>query len=152
MKAILMTISLGAIVFLGLMYGMDKDAVRSENPEVTVYQSRTCGCCHKWVRHLENSGFKVKSVMLDDVQPVKERLKIPNNLASCHTAKIGDYIVEGHVPASAIKKLLASRPAVKGLTVPGMPMGSPGMEGHFKENYDVLSFDESGNKKVFMSF
>ncbi|WP_408095554.1 DUF411 domain-containing protein [Peredibacter sp. HCB2-198] len=150
MKKLIASIVLATVV-LGLMYINESNSVASETSEIVVYQSRTCGCCKKWVKHLENAGLKVRSVLLDDVGPIKRELNIPNNLSSCHTAKVGKYVVEGHVPASAIKKLLAEKPAVKGLSVPGMPMGSPGMEGSYSEPYDVLTFDGHGNNKVFMS-
>ncbi len=120
--------------------------------EIVVYQSRTCGCCKKWVKHLEENGYSVKSEFMEDVTEVKHHLKLPMNMASCHTAVIDGYIVEGHVPATAIKKLLSERPAIKGIAVPGMPMGSPGMEGSYKEAYDVLAFDEKGNVESYMNF
>lgn len=120
--------------------------------EIVVYQSRTCGCCKKWVKHLEDNGYSVKSEFMDDVTEVKVQLNLPMKMASCHTALIDGYIVEGHVPATAINKLLTERPAVKGIAVPGMPMGSPGMEGSYKEAYDVLAFDDKGNVEKYMNF
>lgn len=119
-------------------------------PEVTVYKSPTCGCCGKWVDHLKADGFSVTVHDLQSVEPLKQRYGVPRNLASCHTATVGGYVIEGHVPAADIKRLLAEKPKVKGLAVPGMPVGSPGMEqGNVKEPYDVVSFDESGRTAVY---
>lgn len=151
MKKMLITFSFLSVFGIGLVALLNlspKDAIADE---VVVYQSRTCGCCQKWVSHLKNNGFKVKSEFLDDVTVAKNRLGVPMRMASCHTAVVNGYIVEGHVPASAIKELLAKKPAVKGIAVPGMPMGSPGMEGSHKEQFDVISFGDNGTQK-FMSF
>lgn len=120
--------------------------------EMIVYQSKTCGCCKKWVKHLTDDGFKVKSVLLDDVSETKTKLGIPQKLSSCHTATINGYLVEGHVPASAIKKLLKDRPEVQGISVPGMPIGSPGMESSHVEAYNVISFTEDGTQKIFAQY
>ncbi len=107
--------------------------------EITVYKTPTCGCCSKWVSHLESNGFKVNAIDQNDLSSLKAQLGIAPNLQACHTAKTGHYFVEGHVPASDIKKMLTTKPDIKGLTVPGMPMGSPGMEGARKDNYNVLA-------------
>lgn len=122
-------------------------------PEVVMHKDPNCGCCGKWAEHLEANGFRVKTVMESDMETVKRRLGVPQRLASCHTAKVGPYVIEGHVPASAIKRLLRERPVVKGLSVPGMPLGSPGMEvpGR-KDSYDAVSFDASGRTRVFERF
>jgi hypothetical protein len=103
------------------------------------------------VGHLRASGFEVREENVGDLAPVKRRLQVPSALQSCHTAVIGDYVVEGHVPADLIKRLLRERPAVLGLAVPGMPVGAPGMEtpGRPAERYDVLTFDRSGRTTVF---
>ena len=118
---------------------------------ITVYKSPTCGCCTKWVSHLQANGFEVEAINRQDMNGVKTEAGIPRQLASCHTAKIGGYVIEGHVPADDVKRLLEERPDVAGLTVPGMPMGSPGMEGHRKDNYDVLTFTRTGETTVFSS-
>lgn len=97
-------------------------------PPALIHKSPSCGCCGLWVRHLEDSGFQVEVRNSDDVNPVKQRLGVPYGKGSCHTAEIGGYFVEGHVPAEDIKRLLAEKPDAKGLVLPGMPMGSPGME------------------------
>lgn len=145
----LITLSLS---ILGLRYFSQQSSMDKTSDKVVVYQSKTCGCCKKWVGHLEKNGFKVTSQYLDDVTEVKLKMKVPMKLASCHTATVNGYIVEGHVPASAIKKLLSEKPAIKGIAVPGMPMGSPGMEGGYKESYNVMAFDNNGSDKIFLTF
>ena len=104
-----------------------------------------------WVAHQEQNGFDVKSTDVPDMTAVKRRVGVPRPLTSCHTALIDGYIVEGHVPADDIKRLLAERPAVAGVSVPGMPVGSPGMEGPNPQPYDVLAFDEDGSFTHFAS-
>ena len=116
---------------------------------ITVYKSPTCGCCSKWVRHLQDNGFAVEAIDRNDMNAVKLKSGIPRQLSSCHTAIIDGYVIEGHVPAVDIRRLLKDRPAVAGLTVPRMPMGSPGMEGPRHDNYDVLTFTSSGDTTVF---
>lgn len=120
-------------------------------PIATVYKSPTCGCCGKWISHLEANGFKVIAKNRSDLAAIKQQLGIQPQYQSCHTAKIGNYIVEGHVPAADIKRMLAEQPDIDGLAVPGMPMGSPGMEGARKDNYDVLAIKQGSNPKVFNS-
>ncbi len=120
-------------------------------PEITVYKTPTCGCCGKWVSHLESNGFKVNAINQNDLSSLKQQLGIAPSLQACHTAKIGNYFVEGHVPASDIKKMLATKPDIQGITVPGMPMGSPGMEGARKDNYDVLAINKDASVTVFNS-
>ncbi len=119
---------------------------------VTVYKSPTCGCCSKWVRHLQDNGFEVDAVNRNDMNSIKSQAGVPRQLASCHTAIIGGYVIEGHVPAADIKRLLNGRPAVAGLTVPGMPMGSPGMEGPRQDRYNVLTLDKAGDSTVFSRY
>jgi len=118
-------------------------------PAVTVYKSPTCGCCKKWVKHMQDNGFEVKAVDMKDMKSIKSMSGVRQEFASCHTARVGGYVVEGHVPASDIKRLLAEKPKVRGLTAPGMPMGSPGMEGPRKDKYQVLSFDNKGITGVY---
>jgi hypothetical protein len=118
---------------------------------VTVYKSPTCGCCKGWVEHLRQAGFQVEVHDTADVQPVKEAMHLPAQLASCHTARVGGYTVEGHVPADVIAQLLREHPAVDGVAVPGMPMGSPGMEGGAPEHYDVVAFTKDGGTRVYAS-
>lgn len=117
--------------------------------DVIVYKSPACGCCKKWVKHLRDNGFKVKAFDVKSVAPYKIKHGVTKALASCHTALVDGYTIEGHVPAVDIKRLLEEKPNVKGLAVPGMPIGTPGMEGRRKEAYDVLTFDASGKTGVF---
>lgn len=124
-------------------------AVAAEPPVIEVWKTPTCGCCKVWIRHVEEAGYKVKVNELPDVTPVKQRLKVPPELSSCHTAVVEGYIVEGHVPADDITRLLKQRPKVQGIYVPGMPIGSPGMEGPGAEKYDVLAVDDAGKVSVF---
>lgn len=119
-------------------------------PTVTVYKSPTCGCCKDWVTHMESNGFTVKVFNVRDVTPYKRINGVTPELASCHTAVVDGYIIEGHVPAEDIVRLLKERPEVKGVSVPGMPVGSPGMEmGSRKDPYSVVTFDKAGNITVF---
>ena len=123
----------------------------SDLPTVQVYKSPTCGCCSKWVAHLEANGFKVEATDVNNINLIKRSYGIPETVASCHTAVVGDYLVEGHVPAKDIIQLLKQKPAIKGIAVPGMPIGSPGMEGGNPESYDVVSFDADGETEIFSS-
>lgn len=123
---------------------------RPVSEKVLVYLSPTCGCCTKWAEYMRGAGFDVQVKEVDDVDPFKRERSIPEKLWSCHTAVIGPYLVEGHVPASAITRLLKERPPIAGIAVAGMPMGSPGMEhGDHKEPYDVMSFTCCGDVKVY---
>jgi hypothetical protein len=119
-------------------------AAESKQAEIEVYKSPTCGCCVKWVEHLRAEGFTVRTKDVADVTPIKLENGVAPELSACHTAFVGGYVVEGHVPASDIRRLLAERPKVAGLAVPGMPVGSPGMEGPRPVAYDVLSFGAQG--------
>lgn len=122
----------------------------NSGPEITVYKSPTCGCCKKWVSHLESNGFNVHAVNTANIKSIKEEYGIPANLSSCHTAIVNGYLVEGHVPAQDIQRLLQQRPEIKGLAVPGMPAGSPGMEqGNQKVPYEVITFSDQGKTGVY---
>lgn len=128
--------------------------VESETQQVvTVYKSPTCGCCGAWIEHLEEDGFVVEANDTNDLATIKAENQVPPQLQSCHTAIIDGYVIEGHVPAEDINRLLAERPNVVGLAVPGMPAGSPGMEidGHPGQPFDVIAFDQSGNVEIFAS-
>jgi hypothetical protein len=118
---------------------------------VTVYKSPTCGCCSKWVDHLKaNRDFRVTTQDVDDVGPIKQSVGVPAALASCHTALAGGYAFEGHVPGDLVAKVLRERPRIAGLAVPGMPVGSPGMEvGDRKDPYDVVAFTKDGRTSVY---
>lgn len=118
---------------------------------VHVYKSPTCGCCGDWVEHLRAAGFEVKVENVQDMVAVKRRLGVPDPMASCHTAVVDGYVVEGHVPAEDLRRFLVEAPDLAGIAVPGMPVGSPGMEveGQPAQPYDVLAFDAQGRTKVF---
>ena len=129
---------------------VSSSAPAAAGPVATVYKSPTCGCCSLWNRHLEENGFEIVAHDRNDMTAVKDSLGVPGDLASCHTAVIEGYVVEGHVPAASIRRLLEERPEALGLTVPGMPLGSPGMEqGDLKQSYDVLLVDANGEATVF---
>jgi hypothetical protein len=114
-------------------------------PPVMVYRDPSCGCCESWSAYLRANGFAVTIISRTDMESVKARLKVPDSLISCHTAEIGGYVVEGHVPLAALRRLLDERPQVIGISAPGMPVGSPGMEGGGKpEAYDVVLFGSAG--------
>ncbi len=117
--------------------------------EITVNKTPQCGCCKKWVDHLRNNGFEVSVVDMQSVEPIRRQHGVPAALGSCHTALVEGYVVEGHVPADLIQRLVEERPKVKGLAVPGMPMGSPGMEGREKHAFQVLTFDAEGKTSVY---
>ena len=139
-KSLRMAIAVGALVL-----GSAANAAA-----LTIYKSASCGCCAKWVEHVEKHGFTVTVVNVDDVMAVKAKAGIPDKLASCHTSKVGGYVVEGHVPAADIKKLLAQKPKAKGIAVPGMPMGAPGMEhGDHRQPYQTLLIKADGSTAVF---
>lgn len=115
----------------------------------TVYANETCSCCHGWMAHLRAAGFDVQAHYVPDVTSFKTKFGVPQALWSCHTARIGRYAIEGHVPADVIRKLLAEAPLTAGLAVPGMPVGAPGMEGPNPQRYQVVAFTADGRTSVF---
>lgn len=116
---------------------------------IVVYKTATCGCCGKWVDHLKAAGFEPTVHTVPTMDDAPMRKQIPTALRSCHTATLEGYLVEGHVPADVIKKLLKEKPRVEGIAVPGMPAGSPGMESPNPEPYNILTFDAAGKTTVF---
>ncbi len=119
--------------------------------DIVVYKSPHCGCCTKWVSYLEGKGYQVEAINTADVYAWKKKYAVPEKIAACHTAVIDGYVVEGHVTDRDIKRLLLTRPNIRGIAVPGMPVGTPGMEnGNAREAYDVISFDEEGRTEVFV--
>jgi hypothetical protein len=119
---------------------------------MTVYKDPSCGCCREWVTHAQANGFTVTTQDVDDVAPIKAQHGIPADVHSCHTAIVGDYAIEGHVPADLVARVLRERPAIAGLAVPGMVVGSPGMEqGDRRDPYDVVSFTRAGAIAVYAS-
>lgn len=118
--------------------------------EMTVYKSKYCGCCGKWIEHMEKSGYKIKTVLKEDMNSVKRELGIPLKLESCHTGVIDGYLVEGHVPADVVDEMLEKKPNIKGIASPGMPIGSPGMEqGDLKDPNPIVAFDKNSNFFIF---
>ena len=155
---------LNSLIFSGILFTNIIDPNKSialtqeniDNPKVVSYRSASCGCCKKWINHLRDNGLEVVDNIVEDVSAIKIQYQIPNNLRSCHSAQIGKYIIEGHVPIESINKLLEEKPLISGLAVPGMPHGSPGMEihsheshSHDYESYEVVAFSESGKTKIF---
>jgi hypothetical protein len=121
--------------------------------DIIVYKSPACGCCTKWASHLRENGLSVTEVNVEDVSLYKRQYGVPSHLGACHTALAGDYVVEGHVPAVDILRLLEQRPDIEGLTVPGMPLGSPGMEmGDTVHPYEVLAIQKDGSVETFNSY
>lgn len=123
----------------------------SSKADIVVYKSPTCGCCKDWITHLEENGFQVEVHDQNDVAAVKKELGVPLRLQSCHTATVDGYLIEGHVPADLISKMRSEKPMIKGLAVPGMPMGAPGMEGPRKDDYDIVAFDDQGKTSIYAS-
>lgn len=122
----------------------------AQGPVMTVYKSPTCGCCAKWIDHVKAAGFQVRVQDMDDLTEIKQASGVPIRLRTCHTAVIGSYVIEGHVPVDLVKKMLAEKPKMTGIAVPGMPVGSPGMEsGSEKAPYEVLLFDKTGKTTVY---
>lgn len=133
----------------GLLTGLAISAAVAAGGQVTVYKSPYCGCCAKWVEHMEQAGFSVQSQNVEDLSRVKAHFGVPPDMASCHTAIVEDkYIVEGHVPAGLVQRML-DEGGIRALAVPGMPVGSPGMEGPNPTTYDVIAVDEAGNASVY---
>lgn len=127
-------------------------AAAASLPLAVVYKSPTCGCCNAWVEHMRQSGFRVETHDTANVDAIKDEGHVPANGRSCHTARVGRYVIEGHVPADLVKKLLAENPAdIAGLSVPGMVTGSPGMEGPNPQHYDVIAFTADGKTRVYAS-
>jgi hypothetical protein len=128
-------------------------AQAGEKTVVEVWKSPTCGCCNAWIRHLQDNGFATKVNNVESTSAIRKSLGIAPELGSCHTAKVGGYAIEGHVPAKDIKRLLAEKPKAVGLAVPGMPVGSPGMEGpQAPDKYDVVLVGRDGKQSVYRSY
>jgi hypothetical protein len=135
----------GALAFAALSLGSAAHAAT-----MTMFKSPSCGCCGKWAEHAQQHGFQVKTVATEDMTAVKKRLGVPDGLASCHTSIVNGYVIEGHVPAADIKRLLAQKPNARGIAVAGMPMGSPGMEhGNHREPYATMLIGKDGKATVF---
>ena len=146
-KRWLIAIAAAAATSLGVATAQQKPS----GPLVEVFKTPTCGCCSKWVEHMRANGFVVRTSDLNDLTEIKKSRGVPDNAQSCHTAVVAGYVIEGHVPAPDVKRLLSEKPAIAGITVPGMPVGSPGMEypGTKAQFYNVLAFDKKGATAVF---
>jgi hypothetical protein len=140
----------GAAGFL-LVSGRGRWMAAHTATPITIYKSRTCGCCTKWVEHLSANGFATTVHDEEEMDRLKDEMGVPQPVRSCHTALIGTYLIEGHVPASDIRRLLAERPKIAGLAVPGMPAGTPGMAepGTKADGYDVVAFQSDGSTRLF---
>lgn len=135
----------------GLGIAVLPGSARAELPKMTVWKDPNCGCCGAWVDHVRGAGFTVEVRETAEMASIKELHQVPAELQSCHTALVDGYVLEGHVPAEDVLRLIRERPSAKGLTVPGMPQGSPGMETGHKDAYDVVLFGAEGGDKVFAS-
>lgn len=145
-------VALGAVLTLGAAAHRPAPAAVEAAPTViTVYKSPTCGCCQAWVDYLKQNGFEVKAIELDDLSEIKAASGVPRAIQTCHTALVGGYVIEGHVPADAIARMLKEQPKIAGIGVAGMPVGSPGMEvpGTPAQHYDVMSWDKTGKTSVY---
>ena len=125
----------------------DNDAAKK--PTITVYKDPGCGCCKNWIQYLVKHGYQVDAKDTPDIAGIKQTLGVPKALTSCHTAVVGGYLIEGHVSAEDIDRLLSQKPKIAGIAVPGMPAGSPGMDGPRTQHYQVLAFDKNGKTSVF---
>jgi hypothetical protein len=122
-------------------------------PAIAVYRDPSCRCCGGWIDHLAEQGFQPQNIETADMERLKQQYGVPDDLTSCHTAIINGYVIEGHVPAADIQRLITERPDVVGITVPGMPVGTPGMEsGDRRDSFTVFSFDQQGNQAVFNQY
>jgi hypothetical protein len=140
-----------ALVVGAGLAALKSGVVSADEPLITVHRDPNCGCCTGWIRHLQSAGFRTKVIETRDVDDVKNRLGVPDDLAACHTAELAGYVIEGHVPVAAIRRLLAEKPSGQGLAVPGMPIGSPGMEGPNPEPYTVVLFGPAA-RSTYMRF
>jgi hypothetical protein len=140
-----------ALSLVGAFLVLQRSPADAESPTILVHKDPNCSCCSGWVKHLKDAGFAVAVEETADLMPVRKRLGVPADLAACHTAEVDGYVLEGHVPAAAIRRLLEKQPTAIGLAVPGMPAGSPGMEGGVPQRYDVVLFGATG-RQPFMRF
>ena len=140
-----------AAVLAAAVFAQPEPSAQQKPQTVMVFKTATCGCCSKWVDHMKAAGFELKVQDVEDIAAVKERLGVAPEISSCHTSQVDGYVLEGHVPASAVQRLLKERPKVTGLAVPGMPMGSPGMEvpSGQKDAYAVIAFGGGQPSRVY---
>lgn len=146
MKRVLSVMGILAAVAIGV------GCTQAPAGEITVYKTSTCGCCKSWIRHLKANGFSVNAYDVQNLDQIARQNGVSPQLRSCHTARIGNYVIEGHVPAQDIKRMLAEKPSVTGLTVPGMPQSAPGMDLPGKEPYNVYAFKADGSTAVYARY
>lgn len=138
---------------LGGVAVAEEQSDQAASNRITVYRSPTCGCCGKWLQHLRDNQFSIEDIVTDDMQSVKQKYGVPAAMQSCHTAVIDGYVIEGHVPVRDIQRMLKVKPKIVGIAVPGMPVGTPGMEmGGRKDPYKVVSFDKEGKFEIFSQY
>src|SRR6266700_7494020 len=140
-----------ALTLVAAFLVLQRSPAEAESAAILVHKDPNCSCCAGWVRHLKDAGFAVRVEETTNLQPIRKRLGVPADLAACHTAEVNGYVLEGHVPAVAVRRLLEQRPTAIGLAVPGMPTGSPGMEGGTPQRYEVILFGANG-RQPFMRF
>lgn len=140
------------LTYITLAFLLFFNPVNATAQTVTVYKSPTCGCCNGWIDYLRDEGFSVEAIDLQNLDSIKQQHGVTPELQSCHTALVDGYVVEGHVPVNDIRRLLKEKPDIKGLTAPGMPAMSPGMASLVPKNYDVLSFDDDGEIKIYSRY
>jgi hypothetical protein len=150
-KAITLSFALAMISLITVAASNHRAAGDAKKPTITVYKDPSCGCCKKWIEHLEKNGYRVDAKDSPDMPGIKRSLGVPEGLIACHTAIVNGYLIEGHVPAEDIDRLLKQKPKIAGVAVPGMPIGSPGMGGPAVERYKVIAFDKKGRETVFAS-
>ena len=150
-RNIAIALASATLTALTIMAGVAAAQQKQTGPLVEVFKSPTCGCCANWIEHMRTSGFTVRTTDVNDLTQIKASRGVPAQVQSCHTAVVNGYVVEGHVPAADVHRLLKEKPAVAGIAVGGMPIGSPGMETPYvkAEPYNVMSFDKSGATRVF---
>jgi hypothetical protein len=151
MKKSLLLLS-GLLVLLLVLAGCASTNRSSGEPEVelTTFKTATCGCCGIWTKYADQNGYDVQEVTLSSVDAKKTELGVPRDLASCHTSVVEGYVVEGHVPVEAIDKLLLEKPDIKGIALPGMPSGTPGMPGPKTEDWTIYALHNDGSRSIFM--
>ncbi len=151
-RQVLQLLGAGAIVGSVPFVARPALAALQDPPPIKVYKSPSCDCCGQWTEYLKQNGFRPEIVDMDDVSAIKRLAQVPDDLESCHTAVVERYVVEGHVPVEAIRKMLSERPKIIGIAVPGMPAGAPGMPSQDPERFDVIAFARKGKQRLFMSF
>jgi hypothetical protein len=151
-RQLLQGLAAGAIIGTIPVIAPPARAALREPPAIKVYKSPSCGCCGQWAKYLKQNGFHPEIVDMDDVSAVKRLAQVPDDLVSCHNAVVERYVVEGHVPVEAIRKMLSERPKILGIAVPGMPSGSPGMPDRTRERFHVIAFASQKNHRPYMSF